>query len=178
MRDASAEGNVDEIKSLLFSGLLDIDCGTGCYKETALFAATNQGHKHVVQFLLDRGANPSEADGLGYTPLHMAVGGNNSLQPFVADLVKLLLGFGADPNMAAEWGTTKGTTPLHVVVSYGSKYMRGREDVVQLLMSKGADPEKANEIGETPLSMAHKMGLMNIVNILNCYEEQQTISSQ
>ena len=55
---AAGAGNGEEVKRLLSSGMLNInrDWSWG----TSLYEAVTQGHKEVVQILLNNGANPNK----------------------------------------------------------------------------------------------------------------------
>ena len=69
---AAEEGNSDELRKILSSGLVDINCMNEM-KRMPLSLAAENGHKYVVQIVLDRGAEPNMADQNGRTPLSWAL---------------------------------------------------------------------------------------------------------
>ncbi len=113
------------------------------------------GHWQLCQFLIEQGAdvNVAAAD-TGETPLHSALVKPNS--PHFDLVIRLLLGNGANPNVATkpnvETGSfmrdcrTKGETPLHRAAAFGT------EDAVQMLLDAGAIVDARDMNGETPLS--------------------------
>ena len=139
---ASNMGNIDEVRSLLRYGLVDVNYVGWIHDRTALHEASQGGHNNVVKVLLDQGADPNiQADKeYGKTPLHMAAVGNHK------EVVKTLLDKGADPNKEDEGKET----PLHFA-SY-----KGFNGVVKLLLDGGADPNTVGtpEIVGTPLLFA------------------------
>lgn len=148
---------------------------------TPLHYAAVGEHEATVRLLLQRGADIN-AKGTVYeqTPLRWTQS---------ADIAKILLSRGADPN--AE--DMSGGTPLHYVASWDHRDMvkvlihnrarvdardkkgrtpifapcrRGYRDVVALLLSEGADPNVADESGRTPLHEAARWGADEIVELL------------
>jgi ankyrin repeat protein len=99
----------------------------------------------LVELLLDHGANVSEVDPTGKTPLHRCADIRQAPQEPAAIMASLLLDRGADPN-ARSWDDV---TPLHQAV-------RARNlAVVKVLLARGADPNARDKIrGSTPLRRA------------------------
>ena len=129
---AAAQGNVAKLKEL--AGKVDVNARFGGDGDTALHRAAARGQVEAVKLLLERGANVNAVDDEGTTPLILAsyrghaeaaklllergaavdaqemryrlsslthaVGRND------AELVKLLLGHGADPMLKAADGRT------------------------------------------------------------------------
>ena len=147
---ATENNNLNVVKSILSSGMVDTNCIWKPYGRTPLVWAAHKGHKEVVQLLLERGAEPNIANSCGDTPLlKAAYRGHN-------DVVQLLLDEGADPNKV----NTEGATPLLWAAAHGKK------DVVRLLLDRGADPNKAEQRGQTPLHWAAAKGHQDVVQQL------------
>ena len=116
--EAAAMGNVDIIRRVLSSFMVDINFRTE--SGSPLIQAAIEGHTDVVYLLLERGAEPNTASQNGSTSLHHAAWEGHK------DVVQLLLG--AEPNMA----TPNGSTPLHYDAS------EWHHGVVQRLLNRGA----------------------------------------
>ena len=84
----------------------------------------------------------------------------------MADIIKLLLSFGADPNQRG----LNDYTPLHMAV--------GEENLpaIELLIDAGADPRLRTRIDncETPREMAEKMGRSDIAELLAAHETRMS----
>jgi glutaminase len=79
---AAGEGNLDEVRSLVASGVNpDIADYDG---RTALHVAASEGHAEIVSHLLEQSANPAPVDRWGHTPMVDATWGGH------ADVVDLL----------------------------------------------------------------------------------------
>ena len=101
---AAKKGDLDKLKALLESDrtLMDSRDSDG---STALHCATWKGHREVVVFLLNSGADVNSHnsnDHWGTTPLHAAAHANQAI------IVQLLIDAGADVNA----NDMNGKTPL------------------------------------------------------------------
>jgi ankyrin repeat protein len=88
-----------------------------------------------IKLLLQAGANPNMADGLGKTALHHA---------WDADKLALLAKAGASPHIP----DFEGETPLFRAAYWGN------EIKIAFLLQAGADPLWKNKKGQTPLDVA------------------------
>ena len=74
--EASEEGNAGEVRRIISSGMVDVNCVGDFQWEltplTPLCVASKKGHKDVVQLLLDNGADTKKGNELGQTPLLLA----------------------------------------------------------------------------------------------------------
>jgi len=127
-----------------------------------------------IRELLEIGADPNPANHAGFPPLLAALSCSRS-QPGspgradVADIIELLLSFGADPNQRG----INDYTPLHMAVS------ERKLPAVKLLLDAGADPRLRTRIDdcETPREMAEKAGLREIAGLLSAREARLPPSS-
>ncbi|OXU30741.1 hypothetical protein TSAR_001901 [Trichomalopsis sarcophagae] len=149
------------------------DRGQGCLQLACL-----HGQVAVVDYLLERGADPNDVDAEGVSCLHCSATrghqntlllllhanaqidatdarGNSALH-FAADhghdaCVKALLYFaerGRVP-LNVSAANQQGDTPLH----FASKW--GYSSIVEILLEYGADPSYKNRRGQTPMTLAH-----------------------
>ena len=93
--------------------------------------------KDIIESVPDINVSSPE----GYTYLMIAV------MQYKADIVKLLLEAGADPNI----GRKDGVRPLAAVFL---KRMDNREEIIRLLIDYGADPSLADKPGQTAFDFA------------------------
>ena len=147
---ATDDGNLKEVRGILSSGMVDVDCIGGPDDQTPLHVASFYGQKDVVQLLLDEGAEIDKADIDGRTPLHLAT------YDGYKDVIILLLHRGADPKKASK----DGESPLHDAASCGHR------DVVEVLLDGGDDPNKADMDDWTPLHYASYNGHKDVVKLL------------
>ena len=170
---ASENGRTDEVRKLLSSGMLEVDCET-IGRWTPLYEAAKNGHCEVVQLLIEKGADPNKINPC-----------NDNLSPMIAaaleghtDVVRHFLDAGVDLDKADGLGRTAlhwaaysgdinvanvlldggahpnkrdtdGNTPLHLAAG------DGYNDMYQFLLANGADQEMTNVDGKTPRNIAH-----------------------
>jgi cytohesin len=99
-----------------------------------------------IQTELDGGADPSFGDDVSYSPLHVAA------QEGKAEVVRLLLGAGADPNKTDEHGNGPLWTAVHQACL--AHRTDANLEVVRLLLAAGADPDRKNRHGHSPRNSA------------------------
>ncbi|RYP54743.1 hypothetical protein DL768_000567 [Monosporascus sp. mg162] len=120
--------------------------------QTPLSWAAENGHKEIVQLLLDKGAEIDAKDKYGWTPLSRAAEKGHK------EIVQLLLDKGAEIDAKNNYGRR---TPL----SWAAE--KGHGGVVQLLLDKGAEIDaKDDHGGWTPLFWAAENGHKEIVRLL------------
>lgn len=116
------QGNVHEVKTAIESGI-SVNTVGGQYKESLLNLAVKNGHTKVVEYLLKKGAEINKVSGVygGMIPLIRASQNCKKL-----DIVKILIGKGADPNFTNEGSYF--TSPLYIAATTGCL------DVARLLL--------------------------------------------
>lgn len=101
---------------------------------TALYLAIRREHNHMVQLLLEKGANVNAGSPEYFTALHAAAEWGNE------EVVQALLQRGADIDAKYRGGDDDcGYTALHVAAE------QGHEHIVRILLQEGADPNAACE---------------------------------
>jgi uncharacterized protein len=141
--ESSAFGDLDRLTELLTDepSLVTSYSGDGF---TALHFAAFFGRYEAAALLIDRGAEV-DAFGRGWmtgTAMHSAV------SRLHADVVRILLDAGANPNVRQ----SAGWTPLHAAA------MNGDLTSVELLLASGADPTATNEEGRSVIDLADESG--------------------
>ena len=119
-----------------------------------LLMALATGHTELAAYLLEKGADPKASDEYGFTPLHFAVWGRNTLE-----LAKVLLAKGVNPNARIE-----KEPPLPLLTLLGGKrfatIITGQGDT---LFDDDGSP---SVVGATPLWMAAQIGNVNAMRLL------------
>jgi uncharacterized protein len=98
------------------------------------------GHRNIVNFLLDRGADANQVaeNTIRIAPIHAAVSSKD------LEMVRLLIEHGADVNARQQ----NGFTPLQGAAGSGSL------DIMELLLQHGADPAALDDEGRTAADVA------------------------
>ena len=168
---ASMQGNVEEVKILLYDHKVDVNSVAGPNKYTPLILAARQGHHEIMRILINAEADIEGADKSGNTSLYWATWADQIISVKILltasanpnncnkvgqtplhwsgskQMAKLLIEHGADPNRA----DIKGKTPLHMEVDHDTP---PDGDLIQALIEGGADPNTADNTGITPFHMA------------------------
>lgn len=181
--EAAKTGRVKEVARLLKAGA-NMQASDKEYGMTPLMWACHSNHPHVVQVLLDRGADVNARHGNPQTPLMKAAREGH------LGIVRLLLKRGAEVNAKSNIGDTplhlaawkghlsvaelllkhgaivnmkgaQGETPLMVAA------MNGHAPVVSLFLKTGADANARNAKGKTALNLASKQGHKEVVRLLS-----------
>lgn len=153
-------------------------------RDQLLLNATEQGNVTVVKSLLELGANTSERDDLGSTPLLRAsYNGNLEIAQLLIDsgadledkdefgntplfwatlnshfeICKMLLDNGANVNARSE----SGGTALHLAAFYGDL------SIAKLLVERGADINVVDDNGRTPREDAIANDKVNVADFLS-----------
>ena len=162
LQHASRKGKAEEVRRLISSGFLDVNCllcltksrnesSMRGMRSTPLCLAAQGGHKEVVQILLDRGAEYNKTDTDGYTPLHIAVRFGHK------DVLKMLLEKGADTKIPDK---LINYSPLHTAARFN--YL----EVAKLLLEGGANVNKKDLFGQIPLYCAAICGHTDLASLL------------
>ncbi|KAG9271039.1 ankyrin repeat domain-containing protein 50-like [Astyanax mexicanus] len=184
---ASLQGHTEVVELLLRRGAdTDVRDAEG---RPLLYLLILEGRLDSATLLIEKGGVPLESrDAEGRTALHVAAWQGD------LDGIGLLLGHGADPNALDQ----EGRPPLHSVAwrgltSAGRLFLRARDinvdqackkqgatalsiaaqeghaEIVAMLLEKGADPDHVDHYGRTPVKVAGKRGLFNIIRLLESY---------
>lgn len=115
-----------------------LESGNEVYRENA---------KEIISLLLDYKADPNVRNGMGETPLSMAISARNMA------VVKRLLDAGATPNVQDK----KGRTPLHIATNLS---------VMKALLDHDADPNARDEKGLTLLARISPHSWVDAITLL------------
>ena len=119
-------------------------------EEVAVVNAARAGDAHVVQALLEKGADVNVPEPDGTTALHWAVYHDD------LNTVELLLHAGAQPRAVTRYGVT----PLYLAC------INGNAVIIERLLAAGADPNAALADGETALMTAARTGNVEALKVL------------
>lgn len=109
-------------------------------RRTALIWASFYGQTALIKWLVQNGADVNFQDRNGFSGLHFCG------QEQKADAAKILIGYGANPNIK----DAHGNSPLWTAL-FNAK---GNFETVMVLRTHGADPTPKNLHGRSPNDMA------------------------
>ncbi|GAT22156.1 hypothetical protein RIB2604_01501880 [Aspergillus luchuensis] len=155
-------------------------------ENTPLHWAANEGHLHVVQALIEAGADANVEDENGHTPLETAIEGKKSAVvrylldsvQYAQEAIMRVLG---DEMMEDCTNTDIPTMIFHALKDSGYDFSSAdassegfllsatsSEDItlVQLLLADGSDPFQTNGSGETALFIACSQGNIELARLL------------
>ncbi|KAL7396154.1 hypothetical protein ABVT39_001220 [Epinephelus coioides] len=124
--------------------------------ESQLCKAVNDGDPRSVQLLLSQGACPDRVGSKGVAAIHLAAGKESEKN---TRCLKMLLQYGADPNIRSE-----GLTPLHVAALWGC-YQN-----LKLLLINGGNPNIKDNEGNTPGQLAEQQENRKCAQLLQEYQ--------
>ena len=138
-------GDLPSARILAAAGA-DVD-DTDAWGVSAVVLAAHGGHRELLDFLLENGADPNAADA-GFAALHDAVMRNDSR------MVAALLAHGADPNQRLlTWTPTRRASrdhhyppPLVGASPFWLAARFARIDLMRMLADHGADPHFVHEV--------------------------------
>ena len=150
--DAAMRGDAAAVRALIADGA-DVDAAQGDGMTALHWAASNRD-PGLAGVLLAAGADVGAGTRIGhYTPLHVAA------QAGAGEVVEILLGAGADPEMPLTAGG--GARPLHLAGASGDVQS------VAALVAAGADVDATEESwGQTALIFAASKGRTAVVRTL------------
>ena len=111
---------------------------------TALMLAVTRGNSHIIELLLEYGADVTAESDDGYTALSLAFNGKSD------SIIDLLLKWKADINQETS-GTNDDTILTSAIIN------RNDTNMIKLILSKGANVNQENIHGYTPLITAITM---------------------
>ncbi|WP_148115210.1 ankyrin repeat domain-containing protein, partial [Wolbachia pipientis] len=140
-----AKRNTTRVAELLLDNEAELD-QQDYGGDTPLHLAVASENEFMVNFFLDKGANPNKKNGD-----HSIHNEHNK------HMVNFFLEKGVSPNQKKN---ADESTPLHIAVGIG------HQNITRLLLYKKADPEIRNKDGKTALDLAKEAGHTEIIDIL------------
>ncbi|XP_046337772.2 ankyrin repeat domain-containing protein 17-like [Haliotis rufescens] len=150
LHSACLGGHVEVVKYVLSQDIVNINSRVWCGRTPVMLAAEN-GHRVVVELLVNVGADVTLVDKKGDNLLHFASWGGN------VEVVKFVLSLGMLSINSRGW---QEITPVMLAVD------KGHNDVVELLVSKGADVSFLDKGHGTLLHFACRGGNVEVVKFV------------
>jgi ankyrin repeat protein len=152
LKRACSLGSRRVVAALLEAGArrVGITPGVGDDSSPELHLAAAMGEPQVVRMLLNDGADPTEIDQAGRTPIGRAAKHGRP------DVIRMLLAAGAKPDL----GRTRGRSPLRTAAYHG------HEGCVALLLEAGSAVDARAEDGVTALHLAALMRRLKVIPLL------------
>jgi len=140
------ENNTEDIKKLIFKGLIEIDEPIDSYsKHTLLHDAVIMNREELFDFLISQGANLNLRDSNGYTPMLKAASLGRT------EMVRKLVEKGVDPRHKDPYGNTaRDKASLfnkYELVRYLTE-MEARADRGELALVNWKAPERIRRSGK------------------------------
>eukprot|EP00756_Hemistasia_phaeocysticola_P025475 Hpha_TRINITY_DN16008_c3_g2::TRINITY_DN16008_c3_g2_i1::g.120519::m.120519/K06694/PSMD10; 26S proteasome non-ATPase regulatory subunit 10 len=157
LHHACSAGNMNMITMLLENSAI-LDAQDNDHR-TPLYFALQHGWDEVVEFLLEKGADPCHTDVRGVTPLHLAAYSNSRRSTRL-----LLAQKGVDPNAQDE----KGCSPMHLAAH------RASTDVVEMLLAAGGDASLPDKRGNLAIALAERMDKKANARVLKSFKTAAT----
>jgi len=136
-----------------------------------LMVATQKGHRDIVQFLIENGADVNvrtTGDIEGVTALMIASGRG------YLDIVKFLVENGADVNAAVTADEVEGGTATAIMIAS----QEGHLDIVKFLAEKGADVNATNREGKTTKDYAIKSANRQVADYIETLFQYNPFTSK
>jgi len=158
--EAARRGRLDVVKFLVEEHNADFKYDGGCGGVTPLLAAmncvgytkdgTSGSHPEVMEYLIDKGADPATGDAAGNQGIHCAA--RNGMLPFV--IASIEAGCSVDAK------NTKGITPVMMACTHA------HFPILHRLMTLGADFSAQDHDGNTAMHYAVRAGHPKVVRYL------------
>lgn len=150
LHSAAAVGDFERVKEIVEADPASVDA-KAADGFAALGLASYLGHRPVVGYLLNKGADVNYATPQdGFTALTGAISSGH------ADVVEVLLANRADPNHRYEGGNTPLTEAA----------FNGDPRIVRTLLDHGADVRARTDGGKTALDIAQEKGHREVADLL------------
>ena len=139
---------------------------------TPLLLAASRGNACITQILLEHGAHPNMKNNDGKTALHLAIECRS------CEMAQILLENNAQPNVVNK----DGQTPLHAVLLERPFYFGCDPEIfiasfVRLLLECGANVNAQDKYNTTPLLLAVKQKMYDIIRILLAHGAEPNVKN-